>query len=121
MNKLLEVLGLGGRILEAKIGLKEAKITAQAQAVAQSVDAEGAWERIAAENSKASWLDEWWTLVLTVPLIMAFVPWLANYVNTGFQALENVPEWYTWAVLASVSFAFARKTIPKLGWARRNR
>jgi len=116
MKGIFELLGLGGRLVEARIKLKEAQIVSKADLVKNAADNDSAWERLAAENAKSSWLDEWWTLVLTIPLIMAFVPFLAPYVHEGFNALVDVPEWYTWAVLASVSFAFARKTIPKLRW-----
>ena len=119
MKAIWELLGLGGRIVEARVKLKEAQIVAEADAVARVVDQKGAWETLAAQNAANSWLDEWWTVILSIPLMLAFVPKLAVYVERGFIAIETVPEWYQWAVLASVSFAFARKTIPKLSWARR--
>ena len=73
MKNLLELFGIGGKIIEARVDLKRAKIEAEADAVRKGLDNEGAWEMHAAQNAANSWLDEWWTLVLSVPLVMCFV------------------------------------------------
>lgn len=121
MKALFELLGLGGRIVEAKVQLKEAKIKAKAEATLKVLDADSGWEQMAAQNAANSYADEWWTAILTVPLILAFLGF-DEIVTNGFEALDGVPPWYTWAVLASVSFAFARKTVPNvlgLGFKRK--
>ncbi len=111
MKALLELLGLGGRIVEAKVALKEAQIKAKAEATLKVLDADSGWEHMAAQNAASGWADEYWTAILSVPLILAFLGY-GDVIESGFASLENVPPWYTWAVLASVSFAFARKKIP---------
>lgn len=114
-----ELLGVGGRIAESRIKLKETELRARGEAMLQGLDSEKAWEISAAENSKSSLADEWWTVLLSIPLILAFLGY-DGVVERGFDALDNVPPWYTWAVLASVSFAFARKKMPSLGqWFRK--
>jgi hypothetical protein len=118
MNKILEILGLGGRILEARIENKATQIKAKSAAVLKGMDGEASWEAAAAMNASNSWADEYWTLLLSIPLVLAFLGFHATVTN-GFNALRDVPQWYTWAVLASVSFAFARKKLPPLtSWAR---
>lgn len=119
MKWLLELLGLGGEIVKAKTDLKRAKIEAETKAVLAVGDREGAWEKMAAQNAANSWADEFWTVILSIPLIMAFIPWLQPFVTQGFTSLETVPEWYRWSVLAAISFAFARKKLPKLSSWRR--
>lgn len=121
MKTFLELLGLGGKIVDARRDLKIAKIEAQTTAIQSRAQQDGAWEAMAAENARNSWLDEYWTAVLTVPLVLAFLG-LGDEVDAGFEALADVPEWYIWSVLASVSFAFARKTMPGVvNWVARKR
>lgn len=57
------------------------------------------------------WVDEYWTVVLTVPMVMAFVPLLDGQVTKGFVALHNAPQWYVDAVGAAVLFAFGRRAL----------
>ena len=41
----------------------------------------------------AGWKDEFWTIVISIPLIMCFIPGLDGYVYEGFEALPGTPEW----------------------------
>lgn len=118
IKPILNLLGIGADVLKAKSDLKVKQIEARAQTAQTNAD----WEAVAAQNAATSWLDEWWTFVLSMPLICAFVPWVRPYIAEGFEALKIVPEWYVWAVLASISFAFARKRMPDLSaWLTRNK
>jgi len=120
MNWLAQLLGIGGEIAKARTDLKRARIEAEASAIRQAGDKEGAWEKMAADNARTSWADEFWTIILSIPLVLSFIPYLQPFVAEGFTALEGVPEWYRWSVLAAISFAFARRKLPDLGsWKRR--
>ncbi len=119
---LLQIIGIGGDIAKARSELKRAKLEAQTKAVLAAAESEKGWEQLAGENARNSWVDEFWTLVLAAPLILSFIPGLQPYVKAGFVALEGVPEWYRWALLAAISFAFARRKMPNLaGWVTRRR
>lgn len=121
MKGLLEFFGLGSEIVKARKDLRLAKINAEADAYRTATQSETAWEAMAGQNAQNSWLDEIWTAVLLVPLVLAFVG-QGDMIETGFKSLENVPDWYRWAVLASVGWAFARKDVPKLGsWIKRGK
>ncbi|MCD9147873.1 hypothetical protein [Pseudophaeobacter flagellatus] len=121
MKWIAELLGIGSKIVEARSRLKVAKIEAQTTATQSRAQQDGAWEAMAAENARNSWLDEYWTAVLTVPLVLAFLG-AGDAVADGFAALQGVPDWYKWSVLASVSFAFARKTMPGVAdWVSRKK
>ena len=50
--------------------LTQAKITHVETAQAGNID----WDAMAMKNSAQSWKDEFWTIVLSIPMIMAFVP-----------------------------------------------
>jgi len=45
--------------------------------------------------------DEFIMLVVFIPLILSFLPDYAQYVRAGFDALQNVPDYY-WYVVAAV-------------------
>lgn len=108
LKPILNLLGIGGEVLRAKSDLKVAEIEARAKLAQNSAN----WEASAAQNAATSWLDEFWTLVLAMPLVACFFPWCVPYIKQGFEALKDTPDWYVWGVLASISFAFARKALP---------
>lgn len=50
------------------------------------------WELMSIQNS--GWKDEWVLVVLSIPMILSFIPHTVAYVQMGFAALENTPVWY---------------------------
>ena len=90
---------------------EEAK--AKQQAKIKMLENEGNWEQIMARGSASSWKDEWFTIILSIPLIGAFIPDAVPYIMAGFQALQATPEWYQWAVLAAISASFGLRGINK--------
>lgn len=80
------------------------------------------------EGSIKSWKDEWWTLIVSLPIVqlmMAPVVELIlleepyqkgdwnNAVMTGLQALESVPEWHIYIATVSALFSFGIKPAGK--------
>ena len=115
-----KIVGVGGQVLTAKSDLKRVKIEAEAKAIMKAAESSETWERMSAENAKNSWKDEFWTIVLSIPLILSFIPHLQPFVVQGFDALEDVPDWYKWSIMSAIGFAFARKSLPDLAsWKRR--
>ena len=109
---IADALGVGQRAIEAKRDIKLASYEAEKQrliAQAKAVSDTASWEQSALQDAKNSWKDEWWTLIFSVPLIMAFIPSLAPYVSQGFEALSGLPSWYQWGLGAAWSLAFATK------------
>lgn len=91
--------------LEGEIALARAKTVAQITLMADKQAADVAWENLSITNS--GWKDEWFTLLLSIPIIMCFIPGGAQYVQAGFSALnESTPEWYQWAFLVAVGSSF---------------
>ncbi|MBV1862996.1 MAG: hypothetical protein KUG74_01050 [Rhodobacteraceae bacterium] len=114
-----ELLGIGKEAIAARKeikvaehGLKVAHINAQAAAATRLAEAESGWEQMALQDAQSSWKDEFWTIVLALPLIASFLPWLQGYVAAGFASLEGVPVWYKWGLFAAWSLAFATKAGP---------
>ncbi len=55
--------------------------------------------------------DEYWTLVLSLPVIAVVIPGAGHIVLSGFDALGHAPEWYQAAVAASIAFAFGKPVV----------
>tara|TARA_R100000808_G_C2133449_1_gene142169 strand:- start:58 stop:429 length:372 start_codon:yes stop_codon:yes gene_type:complete len=112
----ISVVGrLAGNWLEKKQAISEEKLKiAKAKAVAEIE-----WDITQAQSSQGSWKDEYWTVVLSVPMVMCFIPDLAPYVHQGFTVLkESVPEWYIAAVGAAIAAAFGYRGINKVMGAK---
>ena len=76
---------------------------------------ESNWDNIQATNAGTSWKDEWFTLLFSVPLVMAFVPEMVHIVKEGFQVLEGMPDWYKGFLGAAVAASFGIRTLSKWG------
>ena len=120
LQLLAGVLGIGGEALKARADLKVAELkaradieTARAKAATAAVEHGKSWELLAVQASKTSWKDEWFTIVLSIPLLLSFVPGIPPYIEAGFDALDATPDWYQWALLSAISFAFGRRVIPQ--------
>jgi len=76
---------------------------------------ESNWDNIQASNSGSSWKDEWFTLLFSVPLVMAFVPEAVPVVQEGFRVLEGMPEFYKAFLGAAVAASFGIRALSKWG------
>ena len=50
------------------------------------------WELESIKNS--GWKDEWVLIILSIPMVLSFIPQTQPYVVLGFEALEGTPTWY---------------------------
>jgi len=116
---IIEHLGTMGKsyflrkkvIAEGRINIEMARATAEAEVMVERLRAETAWENSMADASSHSWKDEFWTIVLSFPLILAFIPGAIPYLEDGFNVLALMPQWYGIAVGAAISAAFGRNII----------
>jgi hypothetical protein len=88
----------------AQLKLTEAK--AKAQILLSKETSVADWERIMAEGAKASWKDEWFVIVLSIPLILAFIPGAEGWVDRGFEQLNKAPDWYFYSLGIAISASF---------------
>ncbi len=65
-----------------------------AQQVRDGLAADMAWEQEFAKQAASSWKDEYTLVVVSIPLIMAFIPGMSQYVTAGFAAFAGTPLWY---------------------------
>ena len=81
---------------EAKLRLTEAE--AKAKILLSEKTSVADWERIMAEGTQNSWKDEVVTVIVLIPVVLCFVPGFEDVVKTGFERLNELPEWYQYLV-----------------------
>ena len=91
----------------AELKLTEAK--AKAQILLSEKTSVADWERIMAEGAKSSWKDEWFVIVLSIPLVLAFVPGAEGWVDRGFEQLSKAPDWYFYSLGIAISASFGMR------------
>jgi hypothetical protein len=67
------------------------------------------WENTSISNS--GWKDEWFTIILSIPAVLCFVPGGAEYVTAGFDSLRDTPDWYQWAFMVAVASSFGYRKL----------
>lgn len=101
---------LGGIVstwLEGKQKIQEASI---AKEVTQLTN-EANWDNIQAEASKSSWKDEWLTILISIPMVLAFIPGMDDNVRAGFANLAECPEWYQYLIGVVFAASFGIKKV----------
>ena len=107
---------LAGGYLKNKAEEKQAKH----QAKMRVIENDGNWEEKMADASASSWKDEFWTIVLSVPIFMIGYAIVVNdltvieRVEQGFVALSELPEWYQYLLFIAISSSFGIKGVSKL-------
>ena len=110
------VANLAGGYLKNKAEEKQAVHKAKMKVI--KTDAE--WESKMVDASANSWKDEFWTLVLATPVFMVGYAIVVNdvtvieRVQTGFEALANLPEWYQYLLFIAISSSFGIKGASKI-------
>ena len=62
-----------------------------------------------AENSGSSWKDEFFVIVLSIPLVLAFIPGAEGIADRGFEQLHKAPDWYFYSLGIAISASFGVK------------
>jgi hypothetical protein len=93
----------------------EARATAEINRAQSAQDFEQAWDLEGARQMAGSWKDEWYVILLSVPLILAFCGnWGNEIVFSGFNALDAMPLWYKAAVGVAIGASFGYRKIVDL-------
>ena len=110
------IANLAGNFLKNKAEEKQAKHERKMSVIQSDAD----WESKMADASKDSWKDEFWTIVLSIPVFMVGYAIAANDVSviarvaTGFEALEKLPEWYQYLLFIAISSSFGIRGASKI-------
>jgi hypothetical protein len=92
------------RLELAKLESEIAAERAWAEWRTKNIDADAAWEQASIQNS--GWKDEFVLLLLSIPLVLVFVPPLTQHVLSGFEVLSQTPDWYRWLVVMIYAATF---------------
>lgn len=106
-----EIIGAGRDYLKNKQKIKQAETEARARVIEKSADNVADWERIQAKNAQESWKDEWFTIVLSIPLILSFWPGMGDIIENGFYVLSTTPEWYRWALGVAIGASYGVRKV----------
>ena len=112
LGLIKSLIGVGSSFLQGKMDNKKAEIEGKNNAIQERMKQTGTWDEIHARNSGESWKDEWFTLLFSVPLVLAFIPSMVPYVERGFIVLNTMPDWYKQglAVLVAASVGYQKLT-----------
>src|SRR5210317_2422021 len=112
LNMLLgPALELGKEFIKGKADEKKAIQERKINAIQNDAD----WESKMADATKNSWKDEWFSLILSAPLIaVAYAvamddSTIITRMNEAFAALNELPEWYQYLLFIAVTASFGVK------------
>lgn len=96
---------------QQKAEIDSALQTKKLEQISQSADYAQAFRM--AQVQSAGWRPGYWTIVLSLPVVMCFVPSLTPYVSQGFAALATTPEWFRYFLGIAVTSAFGYSAVDK--------
>jgi hypothetical protein len=115
-------LNMWNLLIQPLVGLVSTHLNNKAeakQAVHKSnlkkIESESSWENNQSINANNSWKDEWFTVILSIPLIGAFVPEMVPYIKEGFITLQEMPDFYKGFLGAAMAASFGIKSLAKWG------
>ena len=120
MSILTTLIGPVANLAKGYLSNKAEEKQAKHQAKMSVIQNDADWESKMADASKDSWKDEFWTIVLSIPVFMVGYAIAANDVSviarvaTGFEALEKLPEWYQYLLFIAISSSFGIRGVDKI-------
>jgi len=91
---------------EGRIRIAQARV----DALVKKEEAKANMDLAAQTGMQYSWKDEYLVILLTVPVILCFIPGLEKYALNGFKILATTPEWYRWALTGMIAATFGLRT-----------
>lgn len=120
MNILGGVLGAVADLGKTYLGNKAAEKQAKHEARMNTIKNDADWESKMAEASNNSLKDEFFSVILSLPLLFIGYavavddPTIINRVKEGFNTLSELPEWYQYLLFIAVSSSFGIKGADKI-------
>ena len=93
---------------------------AKHQAKMSVINNDANWEATMAAATNNSWKDEFWTIVLAIPIfavgyaIILDDVGIISRVKEGFIALESLPDWYQYLLFIAISSSFGIRGVSKI-------
>ena len=102
--------------IKGKQQIQQAVIEREVKALTNEAN----WDEVQAQASQSSWKDEWLTILVSIPLVLAFVPGMDGVLKEGFAVLESCPDWYQYLVGVVFAASFGIKKVTDV-FARRGK
>ena len=110
------IASLLGQALKNKAEEKKAVHDARMQVIQNTAS----WEQLMASASATSWKDEWFTLLLSAPVVALM--WgigmndveIIDRIGLAFSELNRLPDWYQYLLFMAVSASFGIRGADKL-------
>ena len=109
LNFLTGLVGPVSNIATTFLKNKAAVSQAKHEAKMSVIQNDANWEAHMAQASASSWKDEFFVIVLSIPLILAFIPGAEGIVDRGFEQLHKAPDWYFYSLGIAISASFGVK------------
>jgi len=117
LNMLLgPALELGKEFIKGKADEKKAIQQRKINAIQNDAD----WEKSMASATDKSWKDEFWSIILALPIIAVAYgaamdnPAIIERLTAAFDTLNSLPEWYQYLLFIAVSASFGLKSADKI-------
>ena len=99
---------------------RAAEKTAIHEAKMEVIKNTASWEQLMASASATSWKDEWFTLLLSAPVVALM--WgigmndveILDRIGIAFEELNRLPDWYQYLLFMAVSASFGIRGADKL-------
>jgi len=114
-NIVGQIVSGGFKVLKTQSETKQLKALAEQKHYERMVEGKIEYEIAAQKQMDNSWRDEWFTVILSLPLIIVFgsvflnkPEWITK-LKDAFETLNQLPEWYIYALLAAIASSFGLK------------
>ena len=114
------ITSLASTWLKGRVERSAAKTKAEVQAklteaaiLEKKATADIDWDIEQAKGSQTSLKDEWFVALLSIPLILAWIPGCEGIVERGFAELEKMPDWYMYSLGIIVAASFGMRSATK--------
>jgi hypothetical protein len=101
--------------MQTKSQTKQVQAMAEQKHYERMLDGKIEYEIAKQNQMDNSWRDEWFTVILSLPLLIVFgsifldkPEWITK-LKEGFETLNQLPEWYIYALLAAIASSFGLK------------
>ena len=94
---------------KAKAELAVTEIKAKTKLKEDQIAGKVAWESSAVNQMENSIKDEIALIVLLLPAVLVFVPFMTPHIKAGFEALHSLPTYYQHLLYIAISASFGIK------------
>ena len=114
-NVVGQIVSTGFKVMQTRSQTKQVKAMAEQKHYERMLDGKIEYEIAKQNQMDNSWRDEWFTIILSLPLLIVFgsifldkPEWITK-LKEGFETLNQLPEWYIYALLEAIASSFGLK------------